>query len=110
MPRYLQRCGAGVKHDEVAVFNEFGCLLADARFLLEVEQPLGVDSGVLVLVLNGLAHSATARANEEVSVLEDGQILADRYFGDAGVLTELSYQHFVFLFQQLQNQRPAFLC
>lgn len=83
MARHLKRSRAGVEHDMIALFNEFDRLFADTLFLFEIEHPFARDSRFSVRVLHGATHSASACANEQIAVLQNGQVLADSDFGDA---------------------------
>ena len=83
MARHLKRSRAGVEHDMIALFDEFDRLFADTLFLFEIEHPFARDSRFSVGVLHRPTHSASARADKQIAVLQNGQVLSDSDFGDA---------------------------
>lgn len=109
MSCHLKGCGAGIEHDMIALFDEFGGFLADALFLAEIEHPLAGDSHLSVGVLHRLAHSSSARADEQVAVLQHREVLSDRDFGDTGFAAELGDKYFFLLLQLAEDERPALL-
>ena len=61
-----------VKHDVIALFDEFGSFDSDALFLSEVKHPFLGDGGIFVEVLDGFSHGSASCADEEFAVLQDG--------------------------------------
>ena len=81
---YLERSGAGIEHDEIAIFDEFDRFFSDTFFLFEVKHPLFGDGGIFVLVLHGFAHSSSAGTKKEVTVLKNSQILSNSNLRNTG--------------------------
>jgi len=110
MAGYLKGGGTGIKHDKIAVLDESGSFLPYPLFLAEVEHAFFGDRGVLVGVFDRFTHGSATGSDEEVAVLEDGEILSDGHFRDTGILTELRDEDFVLLLKEPHDKGSAFFC
>ena len=105
----LHRGGAGIEDDGLAVGDHLRGELGEQLLLAGVQVLLLADRHVVVVAGLVHVHGAALDAEQQLLLLEDGEVLADGYFRDVELLHQIGDVDLAVSLQLVEQETPAFL-